>query len=207
MRSALAIVMLSSLAFLPSPSDATKTGTLPDGWKVRFDDPAARPTQVNVQEKENAFTFTTGPAAIYYKPAMKAAGDYELSAVVSQIKTVAHPEGYGLFIAGSDLDRAGMRCTYFVVRQDGRFLIAARHGGLVIPIVDWTPAPPMHEPSGMKTSNTLVVRATGDEVLFLIDGTPVRRLTRTEAGGDGIAGVRVGADLHVQATKLTLKKR
>src|SRR5436309_9771461 len=43
------------------------TGKMPDGWKVRFDDPAAKPDQVIVEEKDGALTFTTGPAGIYYK--------------------------------------------------------------------------------------------------------------------------------------------
>jgi hypothetical protein len=207
MRIALAIVLLSGLAFVQPPGAIRNEGRLPDGWKVRFDDPAVKPDQVAVEEKENALTFTTRAAAIYYKSTMKAAGDYELSAVVSQIKTTARPEGYGLFIAGGDLDKDAPRSTYFLVRQDGKYLIAARHGADVKPVVDWTAAPPMHETSGMKTSNTLVIRASGNEVRFFIDGKQMRQLTRMKAGGDGIVGIRVGQDLNVQVTKLTLKKR
>lgn len=207
MRSALALVILSSLSLVQPPGVAKNGGKIPDGWKVHFDDAAAKPDQVIVEEKENAVTFTTGPAAIYYKPGTKATGDYDLSAVVSQIKTTVRPEGYGLFIAGTDLDKDTLRYTFFLVRQDGKYLIAARDSGDVKTLVNWTAAPPMHEPNGMKTSNTLVIRATGNDVRFFIDGKQVTKLTRTEVGGDGIAGVRIGTDLNVQVTRLTLKKR
>lgn len=206
MRTALAIVMLSSLALTQPPGALTHNGKIPEGWKVRFDDPAAKPDQVTVEQKENALTFTTGPAAIYYKPTMKGTGDYDLSAVVSQIKTIDHPEGYGLFIGGTDLDKDTLRYTCFLVRQDGKYAIESRDGADVKTLVTWTAAPPMHEPSGMKTSNTLLVRAAGNVVRFLIDGKEVHSLTRAEAG-DGVAGVRIGQDLNVQVTKLTLKKR
>jgi hypothetical protein len=206
MRTALAIVMLSSLALVQPPGAVNNGGPIPDGWKVRFDDPAAKPDQVTVREKENALTFATGPAAIYYKPTMKAAGDYELSAVVSQIKTTVRPEGYGLLIGGADLDKDTERYTSFLVRQDGKYSIVSRDGADTKPLVAWTAAPSMHEPSGMKTSNTLLIRAMGNNVRFFIDGKQVHTLSRTAVGGDGIAGVRVGNDLTVQVTNLTLKR-
>ena len=173
---------------------------------MHFDDPAAQPNQVLVEQKENAVTVTAGPAAIYYKPDMKASGDYELSAVVSQIKTTARPEGYGLCVAGSDLDKANPRYTCFLVRQNGQFAVERRDGATATAIADWTNVPAMHEPNGMKTSNTLVIRVTGSAVRVLIDDKDVKTLTRAQIGGDGLVGIRVGPDLHVQVTKLTLKK-
>jgi hypothetical protein len=182
------------------------SGKMPDGWKVRFDDAAAKPDAVEVEAKDDTLTVTTGPAGIYYKPGMKAEKDYELTAVFSQLKPSEHAEGYGLFIAGQDLDKETQRYTYFLVRQDGRFLIKSRNGAAVKAIVDWTAAPSMREPKGVKTSNTLQIRATEDTVRFFINDKQVHKLTRMQAGGDGIAGVRVNHNLNVQVGKLTLKK-
>src|SRR5687768_12413684 len=51
---------------------ARATGALPDGWKARLDDVAAKPDAVRVAaEGKASLTFTSGPAGIYYKPDMK----------------------------------------------------------------------------------------------------------------------------------------
>ena len=182
------------------------SGKMPDGWKVRFDDATAKPEQVIVDEKDATLAFTTGPAGIYYKPGMKAEKDYELTASFSQLKPSAHAEAYGLFIAGQDLDKDTQRYTYFLIRQDGKFLIKSRDGAATKAIVDWTDAPAMREPKGVKTSNTLQIRATEDSVRFFVNDKQVHKLTRAQAGGDGIAGVRVNHNLNLQVGKLTLKK-
>ena len=207
MRTTLAVALaLGVLAPAPSAQrGGDGHGTLPAGWKVRFDAAAASPDQVVVEQKRNALTFTTGPAAVYYKPDMKASGDYELSAVVSQIKTTERPEAYGLIIAGAGLDKDTPRYTCFLVRQDGKYSIAVRNGAGTKTLVDWTAAAPMREPNGVKTSNTLLIRAVGRDVLFFIGGKQVHTLTRLETGGDGIAGIRIGKDLQVQVTKLALR--
>ena len=182
------------------------TGKMPDGWKVRFDEADAKADAVVVAEKTGTLTFTTGPAAIYYKPGMKAERDYELTATFSQLKPSEHAEAYGLFIAGQDLDKPTARYTYFLVRQDGKFLIKSRSGEATKTIKDWTDAPAMKEPKGVKTSNTLQIRATEGTVRFYVNDKQVQKLTRAQAGGDGIAGVRVNHNLNLQVGKLTLKK-
>ena len=46
----------------------------------------------------------------------------------TQMEPAAHPEAYGVFIGGSDLQAANQKYTYFVIRQDGKFLIKRRAG-------------------------------------------------------------------------------
>jgi len=181
------------------------SGKLPDGWKVRFDDASAKPEQVVVDEKDKALTFTTGPAGIYYN-GNKAEGDYDFSATFSQLKPTAMLEAYGLFIAGQDLDKDTQRYTYFLIRQDGKYLIKTRTGAATKTIVDWTAAPSMKEPKGVKTSNTLEIRATANSVQFVIDSKPVHAMTRDQVGPDGLAGVRVNHNLNVQISKFEIKK-
>jgi hypothetical protein len=115
-------------------------------------------------------------------------------------------EAYGLFMSGQDLDKATGRYTYFLIREDGKYLIKTRSGEAAKTIVDWTAAPSMREPKGVKTSNTLEIRATANSVQFVIDGAPVHAMTRTELGPDGLAGIRVNHNLNLQVSKFEIKK-
>lgn len=193
------------------PDKATKgTGKLPAGWQARLDDAAAKLEAVVVNEDKGTLTFTTGPAGIYYKPDMKGSGNYEVTGTFSQMKSSVHPEAYGLFIGGSDLDKATQRYTYFLIRQDGKYLIKSRDGATTKPIVDWTAAAPMKDASvakaGFKTSNELSIRVQGDQVSFLIGGSEVHKLPRAQVTTDGIAGVRINHNLAVQVAGFDLKK-
>ena len=182
------------------------TGALPEGWKARLDDASAKPDAVRVAAEKTSMTFTSGPAGIYYKPDMKAEKDYTVSATFSQLKPSAQPEGYGLFVAGADLDKDTARYTALVVRSDGKFQIQSRSGGQTRVIVPWKTAPQMMEPKGVKTSNTLTIRALQGAVHFLIGDREVHQMPRARAGGDGLAGVRIGSGLNVQVDGLDVKK-
>ena len=180
-------------------------GKFPTGWKARFDDASAKPEDVIVEEKDGALTFTSGPAAIYYK-GDKAQRDFDFGATFSQLTPTAMAEAYGLFIAGQDLDKNTQRYTYFLVRQDGKYTIKTRNGSTTRTIVDWRDAPSMKEPKGVKTSNTLEIRATANSVQFVVDSKPVHAMTRDQVGPDGLAGVRINHNLNVQVSKLEIKK-
>lgn len=181
------------------------SGKLPTGWKARFDDASAKAEQVQVDEKDGALTFTTGPAGIYWK-GDKAEKDFDVSAAFSQLKPTAMAEAYGLFIAGQDLEKDTQRYLYFLIRQDGKFLIKTRNGAATKTVVDWKDAPSMREPKGVKTSNTLEIRATANSVQFVIDGKPVHAMTRDRVGPDGLAGIRVNHNLNMQVSKFEIKK-
>jgi hypothetical protein len=183
------------------------SGQLPQGWQGRLDDPAQKLTAVDVKEEKGTLTFTTGPAGIYYKPGMKAEGNFEITATFSQLKPSTHPEGYGLFVGGADLQKDTQRYTYFLIRQDGRFLIKARNGASTPTIANWADAAPMREAKGeLKRSNVLTIRAQGDTVRFLVNDTEVHHAPRADVNPDGIAGVRVNHNLNVQVTTPVVKK-
>lgn len=186
------------------------TGKMPSGWQARLDDAAAKLDAVIVKDEKNTLTFTTGPAGIYYKPSMKGSGNYDVTGTFSQLKPSVHPEAYGLFIGGSDLDKDAQRYTYFLIRQDGKFLIKSRDGATTKPIVDWTTAAPMKDANvakaGFKTSNELAIRVRGDNVSFLIGGAEVHTLPRAQVTADGIAGIRINHNLEVQVAGFDLKK-
>jgi hypothetical protein len=203
-------VAVGSAQQKPTHADADKpiqgSGKLPGQWKVRFDKPDAKPETVDVQEETDALTFKTGPAGIYYKPDMKAQGDYEVSASFSQLEVPEHPEEFGIFIAGADLDKDTQHYTCFLVRQDARFAIQKRTGAATKAAVAWRPVPAMKEPKGVKTTNTLIIRAHGTNVRFFIGDKEVAKLTRAQVGGDGVTGLRINHNLHLQVSKFEVKK-
>jgi hypothetical protein len=218
MRNAVSVALVLALATFavgsaqqkPTQAGADKPvqggGKLPADWKVRFDKPDATPEMVEVKEEKDALTFRTGPAGIYYKPAMKAEKDYEVSASFSQLEPAPQPEEFGLFIAGADLDKDTQRYTCFLVRQDARFSIQKRTGDVTKAAVAWRPVPAMKEPKGVKSTNTLLIRATENTVRFFIGDKEVAKLTRAQVGGDGITGLRINHNLDLQVSKFDVKK-
>jgi hypothetical protein len=112
-------------------------GTLPSGWKARVDGNASL-NGVKMMPMGGGVHFMTGPAGIYYKPADKGTGAYEARATFTQMEPAAHPEAYGLIIGGADLEGAAQKYTYFLIRQDGKYLIKRRAGDQTPTIADWT---------------------------------------------------------------------
>ncbi len=191
----------------PATREAPKSsGSLPDGWKVRLDDPAAKSDAVSMTAEKDAVVINSGPAGIYYKPDVKAEKDYSVTASFSYVKPVTEPQPYGLFVSGADLDKDSAQFTAFMVRSDGKYRIVQWSGGRITPLVEWTSAPPMRELKGVKTTNTLEIRAMQNAVHFLIGDKELHQMPRARVGADGIAGVRIGPGLSVQVSKFEVKK-
>ena len=150
---------------------------------------------------------TTGPSGIFYDEKTTAKGDYAATATFTQTKPSAHPEAYGLFVGGSDLQGAGQRYLYFVVRQDGKYTIKHRAGTEVHTLVDWTASPAVKAVEGAgKATNALTVRAAGGDVKFLVNGTEVASLPRAKAMDvDGVVGLRVNHNLDVHVDGFSVK--
>ena len=132
--------------------------------------------------------FMTGPAGIYYKPSDKATGAYETHATFTQMAPAAHPEAYGLFIGGANLDGATQKYTYFIVRQDGKYMIKRRAGADTPTVIDWTDSAAIKKPGADgKMTNTLAIQVAADKVHFLVNGTEVTIAGRLEGGRRGHA--------------------
>jgi hypothetical protein len=147
------------------------------------------------------FHVTTGPAAIF-PGADLPNGEFVLEATFNQTKAPAHPEAYGLFFGGKNLDDAARQeYVYFLVRGNGQFLINHRAGPDVHKIFDWAPNPAVRaqDASGQAT-NQLTIRAGTDSVRFLANGRQVAAIPRqTISDTGGRAGLRINhnLDLHV----------
>ena len=190
------------------------------GWTGRLDPrPASQGrkiTETKFVSMGNGIHVTAGPAAIYWNPSNAPAGNYTVSATFNQTKASTHPEGYGLFVAGQRLDSASQSYAYFLVRQDGKFLINHRADDATVhKIVDWTANPAIKaiDESG-KASNKLTISAESDKVRFLVNGVEVHSLPRSilesgngHAGTAGIAGIRVNHNLDVHIDGFAVAKQ
>ena len=210
---AIAAVGVSVMPLLAQhPSDPDKKvaggGTLPSGWKGRLDSGDKSLAGVKAMQMSGGVHFTTGPAGIYYRPADKATGAYETHATFTQNVPAAHPEAYGLIIGGSDLDGTGQKYTYFLVRQDGKFMIKRRAGEATPTVTDWTDSAAIKKPDASgKSVNTLAIEVGRDKVRFLVNGTEVSTTDAAKVDTAGVAGLRINHNLNVHVERFAVKAR
>ncbi len=181
-------------------------GAIPAGWAARLDNGSAKAEGVRFMPMGSGVHFITGPAGIYWQPAMTKAGPYTVSATFKQMEASAHPEAYGLFIGGSDLTGAGQKYTYFLIRQDGQYLIKRRQGATTPTIADWTTnAAVQKTEAAIQGSNTLSIAVTADTVKFSINGSEVKAVPLNQADTNGIAGLRINHNLNVHVEGFGVK--
>ncbi|HSJ65198.1 MAG TPA: multicopper oxidase domain-containing protein [Gemmatimonadaceae bacterium] len=175
------------------------------GWTARLDAPG-EPSTVAFRAMGDGFHATMGPAAVLFNPSISASGAYRVGAVFSQSKATPHPEAYGLVVGGKDLDRDEQDYLYFLVRQDGKFLVKHRAGAETHTIVDWTAHDAVRsvDASG-KTTNALAVESLPDAVRFLANGMEVTRLPRSAMlKTDGMVGLRINHNLDVHIAEFAV---
>jgi hypothetical protein len=181
-------------------------GALPAGWSARLDNGNTKAEGVKITPMGGGLHFQSGPAGVYYKAADKKTGAYTVTASFTQVEPSAHPEAYGLFIGGAGLDGADQKYTYFVIRQDGKFLVKKRAGTATPTVTAWTEnaAVKKADASG-KMTNTLSIAVGKDKVSFLANGTEVSSAPLDQVDTSGIAGLRVNHNLNVQVEGFSVK--
>jgi hypothetical protein len=152
---------------------------------------------------------TTGPAAILYHPASIARGNYRLSAKIHFFAPeLGHLEGYGVFFGGADLAGAAQAYGYFLLRNDGAFLIKKRHGETTEVVRDWTPSDAVvvlkPAPGVDSVVNTLAIEAGAESVVFSINGREVATVPRSALPVDGVAGLRINHHVNVHVADLAV---
>ncbi len=182
-------------------------GVLPAGWEARLDRPGGL-ENVRFMEMQGHQHFILGPSAIFFNPAHTATGAYRLSATFTQNRPTAHPEGYGLVVGGRDLQGAGQDYLYFLVRQDGRFMVKHRAGTDTHTLIDWAEHSAVTRANAEgRTVNALRVDVSGEGVRFLVNGTEVGSLPRVQyLNTDGIYGLRVNHGLDVRVDSLAVAR-
>ena len=183
-------------------------GSLPSGWKGRLDSGDKTLAGVKAAQMGGGVHFMTGPAGIYYKPSDKGTGAYETHATFTQMVPADHPEAYGLFIGGADLDGAAQKYTYFIVRQDGKYMIKRRAGKETPTIVDWTDSAAIKKADASgKMSNTLAIEVGKDKVRFLVNGAEVTSVDAAKVDTMGTPGLRVNHNLNLHVEGFAVKAR
>lgn len=180
-------------------------GVLPEGWRHRFDLPGMKLEHVRFMQHGEALHITSGPPAIYYDSSRTAGGEYVVKSKFSQLAKGEHREGYGPFVGGAELEKDGQRYLYFLVRQDGRFLVKERVGAQTRGIVDWTPHKAI-KPFGSdgRMTNELAIAVDAGTVRFLINDVEVARKPRAGLPTDGIVGLRINHQLDIMVDNLTV---
>jgi len=187
------------------PDKNVKGGIQVPGWQARLDRPNQKVENLKFVTMGPGLHVTTGPAAILYKPENVAKGAYQVSATFVLSKLPEHQEAYGLFIGGADLQGDAQRYTYFLLREDGKFLIKQRNGTQTPSIIDWTEHVAVQKPSAQgRLKNTLTIEAGKENVRFLVNGTEVSTQARARVDADGIAGLRINhnLDVHIDGFKI-----
>ena len=178
----------------------------PAGWKMRVDhsdaasDPDA-PGDIKFVKQGSGFHATNPAAAVYWNPSNTASGAYTIKGTFTQVKPSGHTNYYGIVFGGSKLEGADQSYNYFVVAQNGTWLLKSRNGSATPVIANKTPndAVKKLDPDG-KATNTLEVRVGADKVDFVVNGTVVHSEPKSGAlaNTDGIYGIRVNHLLEVQ---------
>jgi hypothetical protein len=202
---ALLALLATSLSAQADPDKAVAGGggALPAGWVVRVD---GKPDMKNVKvvSMGKGLHVTLGPAIILYRPATDGTGPFHTLATFTQTKPSTHPEAYGLFFGGKNLEGDAQSYTYFLIRQDGSYLIKRRDGAKTSDVSKgWTPHPAVNKPDAKGTATNLLEvdnKIDSSKVTFKVNGESVYTTDAKGVAVDGIVGLRVNhnLDVHVE---------
>jgi hypothetical protein len=186
----------------------------PRGWKMRVDrstsasDPDAS-GDIKFVTMGSGFHATNPQAAVYWNPANTASGNYTLKGTFTLEKPSGHVNYYGLIFGGSNLEGPQQSYLYFVVAQNGTWLIKRRDGDSAPTVTQKTPNDAVKKPGpDGKSTNALEVRVGADKVDFVVNGQVVHSEPKTGAMAktDGIYGIRINHLLEVQIDGLSVSK-
>jgi len=206
-----ALVFLIGLTALVAPL----TAQAPQGWKARVDlsqsasDPDDIP-DVKVVTMGKGFRVTGGPAGTFWSPANAVAGNFTARATFALMKPSGHVNYYGLVFGGADLEGAGQRYLYFLVAQNGTYIIRARRGDGVQDVQSSTAHAAVRRPgTDGRSSNALEVRVAGATISYVVNGTVVHTTPKSgaTAAADGIVGVRVNHLLEVMVDAFEVQRQ
>jgi hypothetical protein len=172
----------------------------PAGLELRVDastdaaDPDDVPN-VTVASVANGFEVRTGPAVTVWNPANTATGNYTLEGTFTLLQPSGHVNYYGLVYGGRGLEGAGQTYIYFMVAQNGSFMVRHRlNNETVHDIIGRTTNAAVTQPGANGQSvNRLQVRVGATETQYVVNGTVVHTAPRSgmAAASDGIWGVRI----------------
>jgi hypothetical protein len=202
------VAVLTLITAIPLAAQA------PKGWLLRADrsasasDPDA-PGAIKFSAQGSGFHAVTPQAAVFWNPANVATGNYTLKGTFTLLKPSDHTNYYGLVFGGSALEGPQQTYLYFLVAQDGTWLIKQRAGDLRTNDIAKMRHQAVRTPgaNGMST-NALEVRVMPEKIDYAINGTIVHSMPKTAATAktDGLYGIRSNHRLEVRVEDLALSK-
>jgi hypothetical protein len=233
MRAVLAVLSLSAAAYScsPTPKDQATTDTaaamadtaigmsgdadiaaiggtgVPNGYVGRTDRPDQQLSGAKYAVSGNGWEVTTGPAHILYRPGDSASGAYTVTTTIDQLSAPAHPEAYGVFVGGRNLDGAGQQYLYFLARGTGEIMARVRDGANTRNVIAWKKhaGAPVANPSGQGTYK-LSIQVAADSVRFLVNGQQAGAAAAAGLPTNGVYGLRVNHNLQVRAQPATVTR-
>jgi hypothetical protein len=209
MKRSLVVAVVAVLALFVSVSVIAQA---PKGWMVRAD----RSTSASDPDAAGAIKFVTmgtgfhatnPQAAVYWNPANNMSGSYTLKGTFTLVKPSGHTNYYGLVFGGSDLEAAKQAYTYFLVAQDGSWLVKKRDGDVASDVLPKKVNEAVKKPGADgKSTNALEVRVGADKIDYVVNGTIVGSSPKGAAKTDGIYGIRVNHLLEVHIDGLSAGK-
>ena len=162
---------------------------------------------------------TTGPAATYWNPANKAAGDYTVKATFKEAKYMSlndHPHPYGIVIGGNDLGTPQQSYLYCAAYGNGNFIVRGfgpepfqmngRRG-------EANAAVHKAAAQGEPVVQEIAVSVKGDKVDCAINGTVVASYDKAAVvtagklkSTDGVYGIRFAHNTDATVSGLTMTK-
>src|SRR5688572_24573310 len=168
-------VLIAVIAFFVAPLPAQT----PQGWRMRVDesqsaeDPDDRP-DLKVVALGSGMRVTGGPAGTFWNPANAVTGNFTARANFTLMKPSNHTNYYGLIFGGRDIEGPKQTYIYFLVAQNGTFVIRRRVGDAVTDIQARMMHAAIQRPDATGRSvNALEVRVAGDTISYVVNGMVV----------------------------------
>lgn len=190
------------------PNQLTAGGGVPDGYVGRTD--RGEPiSQVQYTREDDKWRVATGPAHIVYQPGDTARGAFTAATRMHVMNARAdHPEAFGLFVGGRDLEGDAQQYSYFLVRGLGEYFIAHRNGANRTVVRNWTahPAIPKADSTGKAPDYHLAIRVGADSVRFLVNEQQLTAVPKSEFPVDGQFGARINHNLQLHVWPVTVTR-
>jgi hypothetical protein len=190
------------------PTQRTAGGGVPDGYVGRTD--RGEPiSEVSYSREAENWRVATGPAHILYQSGDTASGAFTVRTQLHVMNSRPdHPEGFGLFVGGRELDADSQQYSYFLVRGTGEYFLSRRTGATTSAVRGWTahPAIPKADSTGRAPNYNLAVRVAADSVRFMVNDQQVAAVAKSQFPADGTYGTRVNHNLQMHVWPVTITR-
>jgi hypothetical protein len=200
------VFTVALIAMLAAPVAAQQIASM----KVRIDrstdatDPDNTP-ELKVVAMGKGVRVTGGPAGVFWHATDTVTGNYTAKATFNLQQPSNHNNFYGIVFGGSELAGANQAYTYFMVSQQGSWLLKGRQGAQSPTLQRGTHDAVVKPDASGKSTNVVEVRVAGDNISYVVNGQVVHTMPKGTITTDGLAGFRVNhmLDMQVEGFQVT----